>query len=100
METHDRFRPEELAQHREFLCRLARGLLRDASQAEDVVQGAFAQALARPPRDPQSLAHWLRTVVHRLALNLRRQEERAHAREQAVARSEARPATDEASASL
>src|SRR5688572_1774459 len=100
MESSDRLRPHELAQHREFLCRLAQSLLRDAAGAEDVVHGAFALALERPPRDAQGLTVWLRTVVRRLALNVRREEGRRREREQAVARPEAREASDEAAASL
>jgi DNA-directed RNA polymerase specialized sigma24 family protein len=50
------FQPMELARQRDFLCRLARGLLGDAGRAEDVVQEAFVLALERPPREERALA--------------------------------------------
>jgi RNA polymerase sigma-70 factor (ECF subfamily) len=100
MDPSEHLRPDEFLQHREFLCRLARSLLRDAARAEDVVHGAFALALERPPRDAQSLGLWLRTAVRRLAFNVLRDEGRRRAREQAMVRPEACAASDEAVASL
>src|SRR5262245_27762827 len=59
------FRPAELTQQRDFLCRLARELLGDAGRAEDVVQDAFMLALERPPREERALSTWLGQVMRR-----------------------------------
>ncbi|MCE9596171.1 MAG: sigma-70 family RNA polymerase sigma factor [Planctomycetes bacterium] len=81
----------ELDRQREPLKRLASALLGDAHAAEDVVQEAFATALARGER-PTGLATWLRTVVRNLALDRKRRSARRDARERSAARHEA--ATD------
>ena len=86
----------ELRAQRDFLRRLARGLLGDDAAAEDVVQEAELRALERGPAKPESLRTWLATVTRRLALNSRRASERRASREQAVARPEAQPGPDEA----
>lgn len=72
---------------REALRRLAGALLGDAHAAEDVVQDAFAAALARGS-SPVGLGSWLRAVVRRAALDRRRRALRRKARESAVARRE------------
>lgn len=86
----------ELRAQRAFLRRLARGLLGDDAAAEDVVQEAELRALERGPAQPESVRTWLATVTRRLALNVRRANERRAAREQSVARAEAQPGPDEA----
>ncbi len=85
----------ELDAQREPLRRLAAALLGDAHGAEDVVQDAFAAALARDER-PLSLATWLRAVVRRLAMDARRRTGRRNVREAAAAR----PETSEEAGSL
>ncbi len=77
----------ELDAQREPLRRLAAALLGDTHAAEDVVQDAFAAALARAER-PLGLGQWLRAVVRRLALDARRRASRRNAREIAAARPE------------
>ena len=94
------FRPTELAQQRDFLCRLARELLGDAGRAEDVVQDAFMLALERPPREERALSTWLGQVVRRLSLNELRRSARASRHERAAARPEGQDSHAEAAASL
>lgn len=76
----------ELGAQATSLRRLARDLLRDAHFAEDAVQEAMVAAVERPPRSRSGLTAWLRTVVSRCALDLRRGERRRRVREQVVAR--------------
>ena len=77
------FESDDLARQREFLRRLARGLLGDAELAEDVVQEAELRALER--ESGSGLRAWLVTVTRRLALNARRTRERRTLHEQAAA---------------
>ena len=60
------------AQPVESLRRLARGLLYDRHQSEDVVQEAWLAALRRE-RQPLDLGSWLAGTVRRLASNSRRE---------------------------
>ena len=71
----------ELVTQAASLRRLARDLLGDAHLAEDAVQDAMLAARQRPPRSSGALAAWLRTVVRRCALDLRRDEKRRRCRE-------------------
>src|SRR5262245_52611236 len=96
----DSFQPEELARQRDFLCRLARGLLGDRARAEDVVQDAFVVALEHPPRESRALAAWLGRVVRRLSLNELRGARRSRHHERAAARPESLQPEAEAAANL
>jgi RNA polymerase sigma factor (sigma-70 family) len=90
----------ELVTHAAFLRALARGLLADEHLAEDVVQQAFLQALARPPAERGFLGAWLARVVRNLALNTARGEGRRSARERAAARPESSVAHERAALEL
>jgi RNA polymerase sigma-70 factor (ECF subfamily) len=94
------FQPAALEQHRAFLRRLARELVRGEAAAEDLVQETFLRALERPPRSAGALAAWLARVARRLALNQARGAGRARVRERASARAEAQPPHDVALADL
>jgi RNA polymerase sigma factor (sigma-70 family) len=89
--------PDELLEQREFLRRIAQGLVGDRHRADDVVQDAYVAALEHPPQilDGLSRAHsiraWLTRVVQNLSLNSIRREGRLAAREQSKARREALP---------
>ena len=72
---------DRLLDHAEFLRALARSLLADAHQADDVVQGAFLAALQHPPRPGSNLRAWLGTVARNLAFRARRSEKRQGRRE-------------------
>lgn len=67
---------------------LARRLVKDAAEADDLVQEAVAAALARPVpvRDPGD--GWIATVLRNLQRDRQRGAGRRSAREQAAARSE------------
>ncbi len=80
--------PEKLLKHAGWMKGLARGLVRDAGRAEDVVQQAWVAALERPPRRWKADASWLRRVVRNLANRSHREEYRRRARERRVARNE------------
>lgn len=71
----------DLATQAASLRRLAHDLLGDAHLAEDAVQDAMQAAIERPPRSRGALPAWLRTVVRRCALDLRRGEKRRRNRE-------------------
>jgi RNA polymerase sigma-70 factor (ECF subfamily) len=85
---------EALLEHAGFLRALARSLLLDEGQAEDVVQETYLAALRRPP--PATGARgWLAAVTKNLALKRRRTDARARLREAAAARAGAHPAADD-----
>ena len=69
-------RAEALARHTDQLRRLARSLLYDAGQADDVVQEAWLTALAKQRVDDTAAGGWMRGVVR----NITRQRRRADTR--------------------
>jgi RNA polymerase sigma-70 factor (ECF subfamily) len=76
--------PELLLAHGDWLRRLARQLAGDPHLADDVVQDAWAQALAQPPRlgsAPGGLRAWLATVVRNSVRMHHRSARRRAARE-------------------
>jgi len=90
---------EALLQHAGFLRALARSLLLDEGQAEDVVQEAYLAAIHRPP--PAAGARgWLAAVTRNLALKRLRTDTRARRRETRAARRDALPATSDVVAKL
>lgn len=79
---------ESILEQAAWVQRLARGLLADVHEAEDLSQEVLAVALERrPDLDLPRLRGWLRTVARRLVA---RQRERARARAW-VERESARP---------
>ena len=83
-----RLTEEEFLQHGGFLERLAKSLVGDEHESEDLVQGAWTTALASPPRRSGSLRGWLATIVRNTASNLHRDRDRRTTRERAAARPE------------
>ncbi len=81
--------PEAFARHAAALRALARTLLRDPADVEDVVQETWIAALESPPAKLEALGGWLATVLRRRASNRRRSVER-RARHESLAQ---RPAT-------
>ncbi len=75
----------ELVGQASALRRLARDLLRDPHEADDVVQDAMCAAIEQPPRSLATLGSWLKKVVTRAAFDHRRGERRRRARELVVA---------------
>ncbi len=91
-----------LLSHAGFLRNVARSLLLDEQQADDVVQQTLLAALEKPPAEQGNLKGWLASVTRNLALMRRRGEGRRRRREEAVARPErdAVPTPDEVQARL
>jgi RNA polymerase sigma-70 factor (ECF subfamily) len=88
--------PESLLEHDAFLRSLARGLVGDASGADDVVQQAYVTALARARSlDGGALRAWLGGIVRRLAWHRHRSEERRARHERAVRPSDPVPSVAE-----
>ena len=92
--------PESLVAHAGFIRNVARKLLLDDHEVDDVVQQTLLAALEKPPSRPGPLKPWLATVARNLARMRRRTEGRIDRREQAAARPEATPATGEIAARL
>ncbi len=79
--------PEDaLLQHRAFLRGLARTLVMDGSQADDVVQEAYRVALERAPAHAPEPRAWLSGVVKNIASVWRRSEGRRARHERAAPR--------------
>ena len=57
-----------IQEHAEFIRRLAFSLLRDANDADDVVQQTFLTAIERPPSGSDRLKGWLGRVSWNHAL--------------------------------
>ncbi len=87
--------PETLLAHGAWVRALARRLVRDSAEADDVVQEAWLAALRRPPREGASVRAWLARVVRNAALQKARSEGGRAARERRTAREEALPSPDE-----
>ncbi len=81
------------------LRRLARGLLFDRSQADDVVQETWLAAIRQQP-DRSIVGGWLSGTVRNLASRLNRDQAARHQREERAARAEAQPVTSDVVARL
>jgi membrane-bound lytic murein transglycosylase D len=79
---------EALLLHERWVERLARALVRDGDEADDVVQEARIAFWTRPPREEAKARSWLGTVVRNRARNRARDRE---ARRSALAREGAAP---------
>ena len=81
-------RLDELLSHAGWMRALARSLVRDPADAEDIVQDTWLEALRRPPRDPAAAEGWLAHVLRNFAFRRHRAEGRRRAREVRAARQE------------
>jgi RNA polymerase sigma-70 factor (ECF subfamily) len=75
------------------LRRLARKLVFDVHEAEDVVQEVWLAALERPPAPELPRERWMARVARNLAAQVHRRKRRRAEREERVARSEAQGST-------
>jgi len=82
------FAPEVFARHAAALRALARALVREPADADDVVQETWVAFLQSPPSRLESLGGWLSTVLRRRASNRRRESGRRDLHEQAARRPE------------
>lgn len=85
----------ELLAHAAWLRRLARGLVRDANAADDLVQRTWIAALERPPLHGAPLRGWLAAVLKNFVRQDRRTGGRRVVREHVAARPEALPSGSE-----
>jgi len=98
MTSHKPLSADLLLEHSAFLHGLARRLVRDEQQAEDVVQEAYLAVLLRPPPPHVRRRAWLAAVTRNLALRRRRGEGRRQRREGQVARPDGTNATADVAA--
>jgi RNA polymerase sigma factor (sigma-70 family) len=78
---------EALLAHVEWVRRLARLLVANVHDADDVEQETWRQALERPPRTARSLRHWFAAVVRNVARKRVRGEEARERNERGAAAS-------------
>jgi len=83
---------DALLRHTEAVRRLARRLVLDDDQADDVLQDACLVAMRRPPPKGVPLRAWIVGIVRNLAAHRRRDEARRQRRE---SKQDPRPATPE-----
>jgi RNA polymerase sigma factor (sigma-70 family) len=79
---------EALLAHAGWVSRLAKCLVADSNQADDVVQQAWVAALDHPPRHASNLRAWWSQVVRNTARQLGRTESRRVQREKVAPRPE------------
>ena len=79
---------ENLLEYEPFVRAVARGVLADEAQVEDVVQETWIRAMRRPPKVGGSVKAWLARVVTNLARDTLRSESRRSDREVRSARPE------------
>ena len=87
--------PETLLEHQDFVRSLARSLLFDENQVDDVVQQAWVVALRKAPRQPGALRSWLAAVTRNLSRNQRRGEGRRQKHEKRVPPRDLAPSASE-----
>lgn len=90
--------PELLLEHGDFVRALARSLLFDEHQVDDVVQDAWVAALEGGPRSPSSARAWFASVVRNQIFERWRKEKRRRRREEEFAPRERIPSTAEVAA--
>lgn len=85
---HDPPKPEDLLEHARFLRGLARRLVRDESEADELVQETWIEALRRRAEPIANLRPWLAGVLRNLARERARGAGRRARREREAARPE------------
>ncbi len=86
---------EALLAHAGWIRRLARCLVVDTNQADDVVQQSWVAALDHPPRHASNLRAWWSQVVRNTARQLGRTESRRVEREKVAPRPESLASPDD-----
>ncbi len=84
---------EEILAEEDFVRSLARSLLRDPNQAEDLVQHGLSESLQRPA--PRRLRSYLSRIVRNRAVDLHREETRRSRAEAKAARNNSAPSAAE-----
>ncbi len=75
----------DMLAHRAWVAALARSLVFDQSQVDDVVQETWMVAMRSKPRDPDASRAWLGGIVRRVVMARSRTERRRRRRETRVA---------------
>jgi len=88
---------EAIQEHSKFVRSLARRLVLDENNVDDITQKAFLTLLKKPPKGDSFPYGWLKTVVQNLDRMEKRSSIRRRKREEEVARSFAVRSTDEIS---
>ena len=78
------FQAKQLSENAEFVGRVARALVRDPSDAEDVAQETCLAALRGGPDRPEMLRSWLRVTARNIACKMYRSRRRRTSREVAL----------------
>ncbi|HEY8924433.1 MAG TPA: sigma-70 family RNA polymerase sigma factor, partial [Polyangia bacterium] len=74
--------PGELLRHAAWARRLARTLVRDEADADDLVQDGLLSVWRRPPPDPAApIRPWLRVLMRNRSINRAREDRRRETRE-------------------
>jgi len=79
---------QKLAEHADFVRRVACALVRDPTDADDVAQETCLAALRSGPGQPEALRAWLRSTARNIACKLHRARARRTARERGAPRPE------------
>jgi RNA polymerase sigma-70 factor (ECF subfamily) len=82
---------DALLAHMEWVRELARRLVQDPSDADDVAQEVWVAAVERPPPVTSDVRAWLKVVTRRVVQGMGRSASRRRRREALVARDEATP---------
>jgi RNA polymerase sigma-70 factor (ECF subfamily) len=93
--AHDLATLDDLLAHAAWMRGLARRLLGDGDEADDVVQDAWLSALRLPPARGHTLRPWMATVILNLVRSRARSGARTRAREQLFGSPDPAPAAEE-----
>jgi RNA polymerase sigma-70 factor (ECF subfamily) len=86
---------ETLLAHQSWVRALARRLIDEPSEADDIAQETWLRAIEQPPRHASNLRAWFATLTRHFAWQERRRHERRVRREQIAALPEPLPSTAE-----
>jgi len=95
MENTPRVTIDDLLAHAGWARKLARALIADPDEADDLVQETWIAAIQHPPASSAPARPWLARVMRNLAHNRWRRSMRRSRRELEAARPEAQPAGDD-----
>jgi RNA polymerase sigma-70 factor (ECF subfamily) len=83
-------KPQQLLEHAHFVRALARSLVADGNDADDVEQQTWLASVQRPPREPSKARSWLAAVAANFARRTRRDRVLRESREASAAAASAR----------
>ena len=86
---------ESLLAHQDFIHALARRLVLDESDADDISQQTWLAAIESPPQTSRSPRNWLKKIARNFALMAYRTDKNRRQREKVAARRERIPSAAE-----